>query len=328
MKKDIKFSVIIPVYNARKYIAQAVESALEQSETGEILLVEDGSSDGALEECIKLAKKYCQVKLLQHKDGRNMGPSISRNIGINNAGFKYIAFLDADDYYLPNRFKKTVDVFRNYIIADGVYEAVGKNFEEVTDQSSKNEALSNDLITIHGSIEPDYLFKKLMKLNAHYGSLHLDGLTVRKDLFIKSGYFNEKLPLHQDTELIWKMIALGRLFPGNTEFPVAIWRAHKSNRITSHIANKRKHYKTSLDMWKYLCTWSKEQLSVEKQYLVALRSVAYMRKADYFEDFKLNDFIASRIKMFQLFREYPLLLFNPWFLRLVLPSEHLFKPKS
>src|SRR5690554_4082261 len=102
--KDPQVSVIIPVYNAANFVTQAVESAVVLGEVGEVIVVEDGSPDNALDICRELADKYSKVKLFQHPNGENRGPGASRNLGIMNASFDFISFLDADDWYLPNRF--------------------------------------------------------------------------------------------------------------------------------------------------------------------------------------------------------------------------------
>lgn len=68
----MKISVITPVYNAEKYVTQAVESALQFDEVHEVILVEDQSPDNALEVCKKLAEQYDRVKLYQHPDKKIM----------------------------------------------------------------------------------------------------------------------------------------------------------------------------------------------------------------------------------------------------------------
>jgi len=99
-----KVSVVIPAYNAEKLIIKAVESALQFKEVDEVLLVEDGSSDNTLDICKQLGNEYHKVKVYHHLNGINKGAGASRNLGIKKAANDYIAFLDADDYFLPNRF--------------------------------------------------------------------------------------------------------------------------------------------------------------------------------------------------------------------------------
>src|SRR5689334_20372935 len=118
MKFDV--SVVIPVYNAAGFIRTAVESALMQSEVKEVILVEDASPDGSLAECEKLVAEYSLLRLYRHPEGANKGAGASRNLGMEKASHEYISFLDADDYFLPDRFKETFSVFQKNPDADGV----------------------------------------------------------------------------------------------------------------------------------------------------------------------------------------------------------------
>lgn len=233
--KDIQFamkiSVIIPVYNAEKYVRNAVESALQQPETGEILLVEDNLPDNCLQICQKLEKEHEKVRLLRHPDGKNHGAGATGNLGIKNVEFNYIAFLDADDYYLPGRFAVAKELFEKYYDLDGVYEATGVKFHSVKGKQKWRSSGRKDLMTMRENLPPDCLFEELVI--GKKGTFHLDALTVKKRIFEKSGYFFEHLRLHQDTAMIVQMSAYGRLFPGRLTTPVAIRGIHGQNRITS-----------------------------------------------------------------------------------------------
>src|SRR5690606_1248107 len=111
-EKSIKcikmISVIIPVYNAAAFVEQAVQSALTQPEVSEVILVEDGSEDKSLPICEKLASQNDIITLLRHPGGVNKGAGASRNLGIQHTKNEWIAFLDADDYYLENRFTNSL----------------------------------------------------------------------------------------------------------------------------------------------------------------------------------------------------------------------------
>lgn len=90
------FSVVIPVYNAEKYINKCVESILQQSfENFEVVLVDDGSADRSMAICEDLSKKDDRVSLVHQK---NQGVSTARNKGTSLAKGRYIIFVDADDY--------------------------------------------------------------------------------------------------------------------------------------------------------------------------------------------------------------------------------------
>jgi len=91
-------SVIIPVLNGEAYIAQAIESVLDQTlPADEVVVINDGSSDGTAE----IVRGY-QPRVLYHRQP-NLGPGAARNLGIRESKGDQVAFLDADDRWLPNK---------------------------------------------------------------------------------------------------------------------------------------------------------------------------------------------------------------------------------
>lgn len=100
-------SVVIPVYNAEKYIRRCLDSILGQNIDGlEIICVDDGSSDNSLEILEYYSKKNEEVIVLSQK---NQFAGIARNNGLKKASGKYIHFMDADDYLQPNVYGKIID---------------------------------------------------------------------------------------------------------------------------------------------------------------------------------------------------------------------------
>lgn len=94
-------SVIIPAYNCAKYIPQAIDSALAQEVPLEVIVIDDGSSDG-LEAVLAAYGEAVRYS----KNERNIGAAQSRNRGVSLARGEYIAFLDADDYWAPGKLAK------------------------------------------------------------------------------------------------------------------------------------------------------------------------------------------------------------------------------
>ena len=91
-----KISVIIPVYNAEKYISDCLESVVRQTYKNlEILLVDDGSKDGSAGICQEWCKKDARIRLLQKENG---GVSSARNLGLQEASGEYVTFVDEDDW--------------------------------------------------------------------------------------------------------------------------------------------------------------------------------------------------------------------------------------
>jgi glycosyltransferase involved in cell wall biosynthesis len=100
-------SVVIPLYNAEKYIGDTLESVLAQTySTFEIIVVNNSSTDSSLD----IVKKYSDVKVISQE---NQGPSVARNKGVALSKGDFIAFLDADDLWVPDKLKIQMEYFNN-----------------------------------------------------------------------------------------------------------------------------------------------------------------------------------------------------------------------
>lgn len=106
---EVLVSVIIPAYNSEKWINQAIESVINQSYTNiEIIVVNDGSTDGTQKILENLKQKYG----IQYYNIENSGPANARNYGVSKSKGELIAFLDADDYWHADKIKRQVDYFK------------------------------------------------------------------------------------------------------------------------------------------------------------------------------------------------------------------------
>ena len=106
-----KISVIVPVYNAEKYISRCVDSILSQNSVDfELLLVDDGSSDDSLKICKRYEKMDNRVRVFSQG---NSGPSSARNLGLERATGEYITFVDSDDWIEGGFFQKILEVGNN-----------------------------------------------------------------------------------------------------------------------------------------------------------------------------------------------------------------------
>ena len=114
-----EISVVVPAYQAEKYLEICVESILAQTfKNFEVLLVDDGSTDGTAELCHRLEVRDKRIHLLSHT--RNRGVSAARNTGIMAAKGKYVAFVDSDDIILEDDFQR-------------LYEAAERHNAEIVD---------------------------------------------------------------------------------------------------------------------------------------------------------------------------------------------------
>lgn len=109
MKQKPLVSVIMPVYNGGKYIKKAVDSVFRQHVSLELLVIDDGSTDGTME---VLSAYFGRGDFRYLKNTRNIGAAGSRNRGVREARGKYVAFLDADDWWADGKLKEQIEVMR------------------------------------------------------------------------------------------------------------------------------------------------------------------------------------------------------------------------
>lgn len=182
-------SVIIPTYNSTKYIGEAINSVLRQTITNyEIIVVDDGSTDNTKE---IIDNNFPQVRYFYIP---HQGVSRARNYGIERARGEFIAFLDADDLWLPEKLEKQIGVFNSdqelmlvftehrFFDSNGIREATFSKKERLM----KGDVVKNIFL---------------------YSHVALPTVMVRKNVFQEIGYFDENLNVAEDDNL-WIRIAL------------------------------------------------------------------------------------------------------------------------
>lgn len=172
----MSISVIIPVFNGEKFIAQAIDSVLAQtSPADEVIVIDDGSTDHTA----KIIMSYSSA--IKYVYQENSGVSKARNHGIKLAQGKYIAFLDHDDIYLPNKLE---DAIREFDINPNVNVIAGK-WKYLIDKSFLNQTQLDQTIERVGILLGSYLFKR--------------------DVFEAIGLFDESLNYAEDVDLIMRI---------------------------------------------------------------------------------------------------------------------------
>ena len=183
----MKFSTIIPMYNAKNTIKNTIESVINQTyiESIEIIIINDGSNDGCekiVEELILLNHTNRNIKLINKQNG---GVSSARNIGIQESSGEYLAFLDSDDVWHPQKLELILEILQNKEINFlGHFYTLKNNFEQV------------------------FQFKQAIKVP--FMKLLLKNFAVTPSIVIKKDiceYFNENMNHTEDHEL-WLRIAL------------------------------------------------------------------------------------------------------------------------
>lgn len=110
--KQPLISMIVPVYQVKDYVGECVESIMAQIYTNlEILLVDDGSTDGSGEICDEYACRDSRIRVIHQE---NQGLSAARNVGLDQAAGEYVAFVDSDDAVLPDFIETLYDLMGRY----------------------------------------------------------------------------------------------------------------------------------------------------------------------------------------------------------------------
>ncbi|WP_416687593.1 glycosyltransferase [Candidatus Pseudothioglobus sp. Uisw_041] len=131
-------SVVTSLYDAEKYIEETVKSVINQTyENWEMIIVDDCSSDSSRDIVRKFERKDNRIKLIESKTNFG-GPSRPRNIGLENAKGKYIAFLDSDDVWLANKLEKQIEFMKDND-CDIVYAMAN-----IIDKNGKQQGPSKD----------------------------------------------------------------------------------------------------------------------------------------------------------------------------------------
>ncbi len=163
-------SIITPVYDCEKYLAQTLDSILCQSyKNWELLLVDDCSPDNCAEIIAEYAKKDDRIKYF--KLSANSGAAIARNVALENAKGRYIAYIDADDIWLPNKLERQIDFMNKtaacFTCCDyAKIEADGTPLNKTIHMPktiSYNQLLRNTIIqTVGVIVDTDFVDRKLL----------------------------------------------------------------------------------------------------------------------------------------------------------------------
>jgi glycosyltransferase involved in cell wall biosynthesis len=219
----MQVSVIIPVYNAAPFLDKSIRYALDQKQTGEVILIDDRSTDDSLAICKKWEGKDSRVKVFINNGIKGAGAA--RNVGLRHASCEYIAFLDADDYYLEGRFDEDEVIFKNYDrLSATANNVVIKTLEE------KEHLGLNAVFKHNESIAFQKSYAEVTIYDFYKGSaLHLNGLTYKSSL---NQRFDESLKQAQDTDFIIRLLLTSNIMSTSVEKTKAVYCIHNNNTIS------------------------------------------------------------------------------------------------
>ncbi|RYY07742.1 MAG: glycosyltransferase family 2 protein [Sphingobacteriaceae bacterium] len=241
-------SVVIPTYNYKKYIVEAINSVLNQTypkEKIEIIVVDDGSTDGTN----LILNEYIADKKIQYYFQENKGKASATYNAIQKCNGKYIFNLDADDYFLPSKIEEYVKIFEEndeivHVAAPARIFFEEKNF-------TKNEIIPEDILgkVLNGN----WLLQRFYNDNMLFGG----GTTYSaRASFLKKIKIPAEVDMYIDEFLLLAILPFGKSF--YIDHPLSVWRIHKSNFSISRVVkqnqinNKQRLLKSSSAVLHYL----------------------------------------------------------------------------
>lgn len=220
-------SAIITTHNRLELLKRAIDSVLSQTYTNiECVVVSDNSSDGTNEYCSRLPN--VKLTVISKEDSR--GGNHARNVGVNASHGEYVAFLDDDDYWLPEKIEKQVELMEE---SNAVLVSCGRLIERVL-ENSVIEMVDGGC----ASLPSNDMSKKILYNICTLTSL----IMVRRDDLINAGMFDEELSAWQEYEMTIRMAQLGQFRCVNDA--LAVYRINVGDK--ARVTNKFYTWKKSV----------------------------------------------------------------------------------
>lgn len=204
-------SIITPAYNVEKFIAQTIDSVLLQTYVNwEMIIVDDGSTDKTAE----IVKHYCEIdqriKYLYQNNGKQ---AKARNLAISHSKGSYLAFLDADDLWVPEKLQLQIEIFQFKKNIDVVYSQ-GWSFNEFFNDSV-SEVRKNDMNVLLGFRKSDLFLNELLKQN----QVPVLSVLLKKNVLDEVNTFDADVYVQraEDYQLFIKLADKGCNFYGMSE---------------------------------------------------------------------------------------------------------------
>lgn len=197
LKSDIKLSIIIPMYNAEKYIEECLDSILNSNVSKklyELVIVNDGSKDKSPEIAQNYATKYSNITYLTQE---NQGQSTARNYGIKTCQGEYVWCVDADDKLISEELPKIVGALDKYKNLD----ILAVQLQNVTE-----EGKYLDLECTQPLVKHNRIISGVEAVISGYIPSSVCALIARRELFVENNVFFVKGITHQDVELTYRLM--------------------------------------------------------------------------------------------------------------------------
>lgn len=202
--KSPYFSVIMPVYNAQAHLRETILSVLQQSDNDfEMIMIDDGSTDESLAIMLDMANDDDRIKVISKS---NQGVSKTRNMGAEMAIGKYLAFIDADDIWLPEKLKSHRALHSRNASVSASYAQIA-----FVDDGHANARTYSTVLEAPLSIN---------EIIAENPVCTTSNLVVSRILFISTGGFDDNMTHAEDQEWLARIVSQGHFICGIDKYLV------------------------------------------------------------------------------------------------------------
>lgn len=217
------FTVIVPTYNRSKTVVEAIDSVLDQTfDDYELIVVDDGSTDQTAE---ILSQRYADSQI-NYVYQRNRGKAGVRNTGIKLALGEYLAFLDSDDKWKPEKLERQAAFIREHEDVDIVYGPV-----EVIDEA--NQPLDAETRWFREKFQNQHRRGETYENLSHDWVLFTSNFVIRRSLLEKVGMYDESISHLEDVDLYLRLALMGHSFYYLDEL-LTEYRVHEGNTQTDN----------------------------------------------------------------------------------------------
>jgi glycosyltransferase involved in cell wall biosynthesis len=226
-------SAVIIFLNEARFLRDAIESVLAQAyPLWELLLVDDGSTDGSADIAQEFEREHSGIRYLAHPDRANRGMSASRNLGLSHARGEFVAFLDADDVYLPQHFRRHVEVLSTRSdIAMSVSSHI-RWFDDGSDSKEPPEIGYVRPLFVAGDLIWKPPLGLMVVMSVPYLNVGTCNLMVRRRIALEIGGFEDSFrSMYEDQVFAAKVLA---------RYPVYVMQAYLARYRHHHASATRK----------------------------------------------------------------------------------------
>ena len=286
-------SVIVIFLNASDFLQDAIESVLAQTyKHWELLLIDDGSTDGSSAIATSFASENAaHIKYFEHDGHQNLGMSAARNLGIRKAKGDYIAFLDSDDYWLPNKLDVQVSILDSQPEAGMLFSSTKYWFSWTgRPEDNQRDYVPSLRISTHTLFPPPLLLLLFIQGKAEVPCTC--SILVRRSIVEQiSGFEDDFRGMYEDQAFYAKICLSTPVLA--TDDCLAWYRQHPSSNYSTALHSGQKHvYRYRFLKW--LETYCHETRVQDTRVWEAVRRQLWLYESNSHQ--KLPRFIQNRIR--------------------------------